>query len=36
MTREQRKKELKTNMYVAISVLMYIYLIVEFWVRLLS
>lgn len=36
MTREQRKRELKTNMHVAISVLMYIYLILAFWVKLLS
>lgn len=35
MTREQRKKELRTNVHVTITVLMYIYLVLEVFIELL-
>lgn len=35
MTRQQRKKELRTNVYVTIAVLMYIYLNLEIFIELL-
>lgn len=36
MTRMQRKKQLRTNIQVTVSVFMYIYIILVFWAKLLS
>ena len=36
MTRQERKRQLKTNLHVAGSVILYIYLIIAFFIKLLS
>lgn len=36
MTREQKKKELRVNIHVTVSVLMFIWMVIETFLKLLS